>query len=145
MSNEMNPLASLLGGIIGAAETDDVRRQRMETRSTYEIAKVAGIALTAICVVAALFAMVNGMLCTTLIACGAAVVALDIAKIGMNGVNMMSDYSNLIRSAMTAAARVGISNPNDVASEALLEGTIVLGTCLRPMWADRGPPGSALH
>lgn len=145
MSNDINPLASLLGGIIGATETDDLRRQRLETRSTYEIAKVAGIALTAICAVAALFAVINGMLFTTLFACGAAVVALDVAKIGVNGVNMLSDYTNMLRSAMSAATRVGVSNANDVASEALLEGTLVLGTCLRPMWADRGPPGSALR
>ena len=145
MSSGTNPIATVIGAMIGAAESDDARRQRLETRSTYEIAKIAGIALTAICAVAALYAVINGMLFTTLFACGAAVVALDVAKIGMNGVNMLSDYANMLTATMAAAARAGVSNANDVASEALLEGTLVLGTCLRPMWADRGPPGAALR
>ncbi len=145
MSNGTNPIASFLGAMMGATEPEDVRRQRTESRSSYEIAKICGIALTAICAVAALYAVINGMLFTTLFFCGVAVVPLDMAKIGTNGVNLLSDYSNMIRSGMAAAARVGVSNPNDVVIDALLEGTLVLGTCLRPMWLDQGPPGSSFR
>lgn len=143
MTQAANTIASFLGAVIGATEPEDVRRQRMEARGQYEIAKIAGIALTAICAVAALYAVINGMLFTTLFFCAAAVVPLDMAKIGTNGVNLLSDYANMIQSAMAAAARVGVSNPNDVATDAILDGTMVLGTCLRPMWADQGPPGTA--
>ncbi len=127
-------LTGVLGTVAEILEPGAVRAERVEARNGYELVKMAGVALVAIAAVGVLYALLNGLFFTSLLYTALCVVAVDVVKIGSNGVALSENYASMIDRVSSAAGRRGImSSTEELVSEALFHETLVLGACLRPL------------